>query len=75
MRYMPKFPIVNDNDLKLFWKIASLEVRSRKMWSNRHYKSFSWSDWYSLEDDIADLYTQTKSTQDMIKRVVQRLET
>ena len=75
MRYMPKFPIGSENDLKLFWKIASLEVRSRKMWSNRHYKSFSWSDWYSLEDDIADLYTQTKSTQDMIKRVVQRLET
>jgi hypothetical protein len=75
MRNIPKFPIVNDNDLNLFWKIASLEVRSRKMWSNRHYKSFSWSDWYSLEDDIADLYTQTKSTQDMIKRVVQRLET
>jgi len=75
MRNIPKFPIVNDNDLNLLWKIASLEVRSRKMWSNRHYKSFSWSDWYSLEDDIADLYTQTKSTQDMIKRVVQRLET
>lgn len=75
MRNIPKFPIVNDNDLNLFWKIASLEVRSRKMWSNRHYKSFSWSDWYSVEDDIADLYTQTKSTQDMIKRVVQRLET
>jgi len=75
MRNIPKFPIVNDNDLNLFWKIASLEVRSRKMWSNRHYKSFSWSDWYSLEDDIADLYTQTKSTQDMIKRVVKRLET
>jgi len=75
MRNIPKLPIVNDNDLNLFWKIASLEVRSRKMWSNRHYKSFSWSDWYSLEDDIADLYTQTKSTQDMIKRVVQRLET
>lgn len=75
MRNIPKFPIVNDNDLNLLWKIASLEVRSRKMWSNRHCKSFSWSDWYSLEDDIADLYTQTKSTQDMIKRVVQRLET
>ena len=75
MRNIPKFPIVNENDVNLFWKIASLEVRSRKMWSNRHYKSFSWSDWYSLEDDIADLYTQTKSTQDMIKRVVQRLET
>jgi hypothetical protein len=75
MRNIPKFPIVNDNDLNLFWKIASLEVRSRKMWSNRRYKSFSWSDWYSLEDDIADLYTQTKITQDMIKRVVQRLET
>ena len=75
MRNIPKFPIVNENDVNLFWKIASLEVRSRKMWRNRHCKSFSWSDWYSLEDDIADLYTQTKSTQDMIKRVVQRLET
>jgi len=74
MRKLPQFPINNDNDLQLFWKIASLETRSRKMWSNRHFKSFSWSDWYSLEDDIAELYSQTTNIQAMIKRVVQRLE-
>ena len=74
MRKLPQFPINNDNDIKLFWKIASLETKSRKMRSNRHLKIFSWADWYALEDDIAELYSQTTNIQAMIKRVVQRLE-
>ena len=74
MRKLPKFPINNDNDLKLFWKIASLETKSRKMWSNRHLKSFSWADWYSLEDDIAELYAQTSQLQAIVEKIESRLE-
>lgn len=69
MRKLPKFPINNDNDLKLFWKIASHETKSRKMWSNRHLKSFSWADWYSLEDDIAKLYSQTSQFKSIIENI------
>ena len=74
MRKLPKFPINNDNDLKLFWKIASLETKSRKMWSNRHLKSFSWADWYALEDDIAELYAQTSQLQAIVEKIADRLK-
>ena len=72
MRKLPKFPINNDNDVKLFWKIASLETKSRKMWSNRHLKSFSWADWYTLEDDIAELYSQTSQLQAIVEKIANR---
>jgi len=74
MRKLPKFPINNDNDLKLFWKIASLETKSRKMYSNRHLKSFSWADWYALEDDIAELYSQTSQLQAIVEKIADRLK-
>ena len=74
MRKLPKFPINNGNDLKLFWKIASLETKSRKMWSNRHLKSFSWADWYALEDDIAELYGQTSQLQAIVEKIADRLK-
>ena len=74
MRKLPQFPINNDNDLKLFWKIASLETKSRKMWSNLHLKSFSWADWYALEDDIAELYAQTSQLQAIVEKIADRLE-
>ena len=74
MRKLPKFPINNGNDLKLFWKIASLETKSRKMWSNRHLRSFSWTDWYALEDDIAELYAQTSQLKQAIENIESRLE-
>ena len=74
MRKLPQFPINNDNDLKLFWKIASLETKSRKMYSNRHLKSFSWADWYALEDDIAELYSQTSQLQAIVEKIADRLK-
>ena len=74
MRKLPKFPINNDNDLKLFWKIASLETKSRKMWSNRHLKSFSWADRYALEDDVAELYGQTSQLQAIVEKIADRLK-
>ena len=72
MRKLPKLPINNDNDLKLFWKIASLETKSRKMWSNRHLKSFSWADWYALEDDIAELYSKTSQLKAIVEKIANR---
>ena len=74
MRKLPQFPINNDNDLKLFWKIASLETKSRKMWSNRHLKSFSWADWYALEDDVAEIYGQTSQLQVIVEKIADKLE-
>jgi hypothetical protein len=74
MRKLPKFPINNYNDVKLFWKIASLETKSRKMWSNRHLKSFNWADWYEFEDNIAELYSQTSQLQVIVEKINDRLE-
>ena len=74
MRKLPQFPINNGNDLKLFWKIASLETKSRKMWSNRYLKSFSWADWYALEDDIAKLYGQSSQLQAIVEKIADKLE-
>ena len=69
MRKLPKFPINNANDMKLFWQIASLEKKSREMLRNRHLKSFSWADWYALEDDIAELYSQTNQIKYIIENI------
>ena len=74
MRKLPQFPINNENDVKLFWQIASLETKSKKMWSNRHLKSFSWADWYALEDDIAELYSQTSQLQAIVEKIADRLK-
>jgi len=74
MRKLPQFPINNENDVKLFWQIASLETKSKKMWSNRHLKSFSWADWYALEDDIAELYAQTSQLQAIVEKIADRLK-
>ena len=74
MRKLPQFPINNENDVKLFWQIASLETKSKKMWSNRHLKSFSWADWYALEDDIAELYAQTSQLQAIVGKIADRLK-
>ena len=74
MRKLPQFPINNENDVKLFWQIALLEKKSRKMWSNRYLKSFSWADWYALEDYIAELYSQTSQLQSIVEKIESRLE-
>ena len=74
IRKLPQFPINNENDVKLFWQIALLEKKSRKMWSNRYLKSFSWADWYALEDDIAELYGQTSQLRQTIENIESRLE-
>ena len=74
MRKLPMFKINNDNDLKLFWKIASLERKSRKMFSNRRLKIFSWADWHALEDDIAELYSQTSQLQEIVKKIANKLK-
>ena len=74
IRKLPQFPINNENDVKLFWQIASLEKKSRKMWSNRYLKSFSWADWYALEDDIAKHYGQTSQLRQTIENIESRLE-
>ena len=74
MRKLPKFSINNTNDMKLFWQIASLETKSRKMWSNRHLKIFSWADWYALEDDIAKLYGQSSQLQAIVEKIADKLE-
>ena len=74
IRKLPQFPINNENDVKLFWQIASLERKSRKMWSNRHLKSFSWADWYALEDDVAEIYGQTSQLQVIVEKIADKLE-
>ena len=74
IRKLPQFPINNENDVKLFWQIALLEKKSRKMWSNRYLKSFSWADWYALEDDIAKLYGQSSQLQAIVEKIADKLE-
>jgi hypothetical protein len=69
MRTMPKFTIITTNDLKLFCKIALLESKSKRMRDIRNLDNFSWVDWYSLEDDIAKLYSQTGQFKDIIENI------
>ena len=44
------------------------------MWSNRYLKSFSWADWYALEDDVAELYGQTSQLQAIVEKIADRLK-
>ena len=69
MRTMPKFTIITADDFKLFCKIALLERKSRRMRGTKNLKGFSWADWYSLEDDIAGLYSQTNQIKSIIENI------
>ena len=60
--------IKNKNDLMLHLKIAWLKRKS-----NKYKESSSWARWYSVEDDIAELYSQTTMFQVIIKRVAHKL--
>jgi len=69
MRTMPKFTISTANDLKLFCKITLLERKSKRMRNIGNLDNFSWADLYSLEDDIAKLYSQTSQFKSIIENI------
>ena len=59
-------------ELKKF--IIDLERTETNLWSRRHEKNFSWRDWYSTVDKIAELSMQTKQSKNSVRRVFQQLK-
>ena len=54
--------------------IRDLERTENNLWSRRHEKNFSWRDWYSTVDKIAEFSIQTEQSKNSVRRVFQQLK-
>ena len=54
---MSSYEIRNDDDLKLWFRIKSIEKKMDKL-GPMHSKGFDWLEWEDLEDESAKLYSQ-----------------
>jgi len=59
-------------ELKKF--ILDLERTETNLWSRRLEKNFSWRDWYSTVDKIAEFSIQTEQSKNSVRRVFQQLK-
>ena len=54
---MSNYEIRNNDDLKLWFRIKSIEKKMDKL-GPMHSKGFDWLEWEDLEDESAKLYSQ-----------------
>ena len=54
---MSNYEIRNDDDLKLWFRIKSIEKKMDKL-GPMYSKGFDWLEWEDLEDESAKLYSQ-----------------
>ena len=68
---MSNYEIRNDDDLKLWFKIKSIEKKIDKL-GPMYSKGFDWIKWESLEEDLANYVSQLSIYKDMVKKVLSR---
>lgn len=66
---MSNYEIRNDDDLKLWFRIKSIEKKIDKL-GPMHSKGFDWLEWESLEEDLAMYVSQLSIHKDIVKRLV-----
>ena len=66
---MSNYEIRNDDDLKLWFRIKSIEKKIDKL-GPIHSKGFDWLEWESLEEDLAMYVSQLSIYKDIVKRLV-----
>ena len=68
---MSNYEIRNDDDLKLWFRIKSIEKKIDKL-GTMYSKGFDWLEWESLEEDSAMYVSQLSVYKDIVKRVISR---
>ena len=66
---MSNYEIRNDNDLKLWFRIKSIEKKIDRL-GPIYSKGFDWLEWESLEEDLAMYVSQLSIHKDIVKRLV-----
>ena len=70
---MSNYGIRNDADLKLWFRIKSIEKKIDKLGS-MHSSGFDWIGWESLEEDLANNVSQLSIHKDIVKEVLSRYD-
>ena len=70
---MSNYEIRNDNDLKLWFRIKSIEKKIDKL-GPMYSKGFDWTRWYSLEEESAMYASQISIYKDIVKEVLSRYD-
>ena len=68
---MSNYEIRNDDDLRLWFRIKSIERKIDKL-GPIHSKGFDWIKWESLEEESAMYVSQLSIYKDMVKEVLSR---
>ena len=68
---MSNYEIRNDDDLKLWFRIKSIEKKIDKL-GPMYSKGFDWVEWESLEEESAMYVSQLFIYKDIVKRVLLR---
>ena len=66
---MSNYEIRNDNDLKLWFRIKSIQKKIDKL-GPMYSKGFDWVEWESLEEDLAMCVSKLSIYKDIVKRLV-----
>ena len=66
---MSNYEIRNDDDLKLWFRIKSIEKKVDKL-GPMYSKGFDWVEWESLEDESAMYVSQLSIYKDIVKSLV-----
>ena len=66
---MSNYEIRNDDDLRLWFRIKSIEKKIDKL-GPMYSKGFDWLEWESLEEESAMYVSQLSIYKDIVKRLV-----
>ena len=66
---MSNYEIRNDDDLKLWFRIKSIEKKIDKL-GPMNSKGFDWIKWEGLEEDLAMYVSQLSIYKDIVKRLI-----
>ena len=70
---MSNYEIRNDDDLKLWFRIKSIEKKIDKL-GPIYSKGFDWLEWESLEEDLAICVSKLSVHKDIVKRVLSKYD-
>ena len=70
---MSNYEIRNDDDLKLWFRIKSIEKKIDKL-GPMYSKGFDWLEWESLHEDLAICVKQLSFHRDIVEEVLSRYD-
>ena len=68
---MSNYEIRNNDDLRLWFRIKSIEKKIDKL-GPMYYKEFDWVEWEGLEAESAMYVSQLSIYKDVVKKIVSR---